>query len=86
MDKPKERKSPRELIVSSAHLAGGSSPALSELEYGLILFSHAFNRWMVRCMAAAGVPSLSPVEILIILDRDGQRAHLDAVDLSAPPR
>ncbi|MFS8110456.1 winged helix DNA-binding protein [Rhizobium jaguaris] len=66
MDKPKERKSPRELIVSSAHLAGGSSPALSELEYGLILFSHAFNRWMVRCMAAAGVPSLSPVEILII--------------------
>ncbi|MDL2405984.1 winged helix DNA-binding protein [Rhizobium calliandrae] len=66
MDKPQERKSPRELIVSSAHLAGGSSPALSELEYGLILFSHAFNRWMVRCMAAAGVPSLSPVEILII--------------------
>jgi predicted MarR family transcription regulator len=66
LDKPKERKSPRELIVSSAHLAVGSSPALSELEYGLILFSHAFNRWMVRCMAAAGVPSLSPVEILII--------------------
>lgn len=66
MDKPKTRKPPRELIVSSAHLAVGSSPALSELEYGLILFSHAFNRWMVRCMAAAGVPSLSPIEILII--------------------
>jgi len=56
----------RELIVSSAHLAGGSSPALSELEYGSILFSHAFNRWLVRCMAAAGVPGLSPVEILVI--------------------
>jgi predicted MarR family transcription regulator len=66
LDKPKERKTPRELIVSSAHLAVGSSPALSELEYGLILFSHAFNRWMVRCMAAAGVPSLSPIEIMII--------------------
>jgi predicted MarR family transcription regulator len=66
LDKPKERKAPRELIVSSAHLALGSSPALAELEYGSILFSHAFNRWMVRCMAAAGVPSLSPVEILII--------------------
>jgi transcriptional regulator with XRE-family HTH domain len=26
-----------------------------------------------------------PVEILVILDRDGQRAHLDAIDLSAPP-
>jgi len=55
-----------ELIVSSAHLAGGSSPALSELEYGLILFSHAFDRWIVRCMAAAGIPGLSPMEILII--------------------
>jgi predicted MarR family transcription regulator len=54
------------LIVSSAHLAGGSSPALSELEYGLILFSHAFDRWIVRCMAAAGMPALSPTEILII--------------------
>ncbi|PZM07304.1 transcriptional regulator, partial [Rhizobium tubonense] len=54
-----DKKPRRELIVSSAHLAGGSSPALSELEYGLILFSHAFNRWMVRCMAAAGVAGLS---------------------------
>ena len=61
-----EKSKRRELIVSSAHLAGGSSPALSELEYGSILFSHAFNRWLVRCMAAAGVPGLSPVEILII--------------------
>jgi hypothetical protein len=24
-----------------------------------------------------------PVEILVILDRDGQRAHLNAVDLTA---
>jgi len=61
-----EKNGPRELIVSSAHLADGSSPALSELEYGSILFSHAFNRWLVRCMAAAGVPGLSPIEILII--------------------
>ena len=61
-----EKSNQRELIVSSAHLAGGSSPALSELEYGSILFSHAFNRWLVRCMAAAGVPGLSPVEILVI--------------------
>lgn len=66
MDKQKDNKQPRQLIVSSAHLAVGSSPALSELEYGLILFSHAFNRWMVRCMSAAGAPGLSPIEILII--------------------
>lgn len=53
-------------IVSSAHLAEGGSPGLSEVEYGLILASHAFDRWIVRCMAAAGFPGLSPMEILIL--------------------
>lgn len=53
-------------IVSSAHLADGGSPGLSEVEYGLILASHAFSRWMVRCMAAAGLPGLSATEILIL--------------------
>lgn len=53
-------------IVSSAHLAEGGSPGLSEVEYGLILASHAFSRWMVRCMAAAGLPGLSSMEVLIL--------------------
>jgi len=53
-------------IVSSSHLAEGGSPGLSEVEYGLILASHAFSRWMVRCMAAAGLPGLSPIEVLIL--------------------
>lgn len=53
-------------IVSSAHLAEGSSPALSEMEFGMILVSHTFSRWIVRCMAAAGVPGLSPTEVLIL--------------------
>jgi len=49
-------------IVSSAHLAEGGSPGMSEVEYGLILASHAFS----RCMAAAGLPGLSPIEVLIL--------------------
>jgi predicted MarR family transcription regulator len=53
-------------IVSSRHLAAGGSPALSEVEFGLILAGHAFNRWMVRCMAASGFEGLSPVEVLIL--------------------
>jgi len=53
-------------IVSSAHLAEGGSPGLSEVEYGLILASHTFHHWMIRCMAAAGVPGLSAIEILIL--------------------
>jgi predicted MarR family transcription regulator len=53
-------------IVSSAHLAAGAMPSLSELEFGLILLGHAFDRWMVRCMAAAGVPDLSPLDVLVL--------------------
>jgi predicted MarR family transcription regulator len=53
-------------VVSSAHLAAGAMPSLSELEFGLILLGHAFDRWMVRCMAAAGVPDLSPLDVLVI--------------------
>lgn len=53
-------------IVSSAHLAAGALPGLSEVEYGLILAGHAFERWMVRGMAAVGVPNLSPVDVLVL--------------------
>ena len=53
-------------IVSSAHLADGSSPGLSEIEYGLILSWHAFSRWIVRGMSSVGVHDLSPVEVMIL--------------------
>lgn len=53
-------------IVSSAHLASGAMPTLSEFEFGMILAGHAFERWMVRCMAAAGVPDLSPLDVLVL--------------------
>jgi predicted MarR family transcription regulator len=52
-------------IVSSAHLATGASPALSELEFSLTLASTAFHRWMVRCAAAAGA-QLTSLEVLIL--------------------
>lgn len=53
-------------VVSSAHLARSSLPALSELEFALTMTNHAFQRWMSRCMTAAGQPGLSPLEILIV--------------------
>lgn len=53
-------------IVSSAHLAAGAMPSLSELEFGLILLGHAFERWMVRCVAAAGLPDVNPMEVLVL--------------------
>ena len=53
-------------IVSSAHLADGALPALSEVEFGMILAGHAFDRWMIRCMTAAGEPGLTATEILVL--------------------
>ncbi|MBY6058202.1 winged helix DNA-binding protein [Leisingera daeponensis] len=53
-------------IVSSRHLAEGEGWEMSELEYGLIVAFNAFSRWTTRCMAAAGQPDLSPLEILIL--------------------
>ncbi|GAA0840018.1 winged helix DNA-binding protein [Marinobacter szutsaonensis] len=52
-------------IVSSAHLSGRAAE-LSELEFGLIVAGNAFNRWMVRCMNAAGLPDMSPLDILVL--------------------
>jgi len=53
-------------IVSSAHLVSERAAELSEYEFGLILAGHAFNRWIVRCMAAAGVPDLGALDVLVL--------------------
>lgn len=58
----------RPLFVTSAHLAA-SYPELSEFEFGLIVAWHAFERWMLRCMAAAsgGRKELSSaVDVLVL--------------------
>lgn len=53
-------------IVSSSHLLSGASAELSELEYGLIMAGNAFNKWMTRCMAAAGVEDMTPMEVSLL--------------------
>jgi predicted MarR family transcription regulator len=53
-------------IVSSGHLASGAMPAASEFEFALSMTVHAFHRWMVRCMAAAGLADLSPLDVLVL--------------------
>jgi len=54
------------LFVSSAHLVSPKSQELSEFEFGLILVSNAFMRWVMRCMAAAGLKDLTPLEVLLL--------------------
>jgi predicted MarR family transcription regulator len=54
------------LFVSSSHLVSPRSQELSEFEFGLILASNAFMRWVVRCMAAAGLKDLTSLEVLLL--------------------
>jgi predicted MarR family transcription regulator len=53
-------------IVSSRHLADSEGWEASEVEYGMIIAYNAFNRWMTRCMAAAGNSELTSLEILVL--------------------
>lgn len=53
-------------IVSSEHLVSEASAELSEFEYGLIMASNAFNRWMVRCMSAAGGKDMTAIEVSLL--------------------
>lgn len=53
-------------VVSAAHLAAGAMPALSEIEFAMTVMNHSFERWMVRCMGAAGVPGLQPTAVQIL--------------------
>ena len=53
-------------IVTSAHLVSHKSPELSEFEFGLIIATHAFNRWVTRCMGAAGVKDMASVDVLVL--------------------
>lgn len=63
---PQDKPLPERRIVSSRHLAEGEGWEASELEYGMIIAYNAFNRWMSRCMAAAGNGDLTPLEILVL--------------------
>jgi predicted MarR family transcription regulator len=60
-----ETRPPRK-IVSSDHLVSEKSAELSEFEYALIMAGNAFNRWMMRCMSAAGAKDMTAVEVSLL--------------------
>jgi predicted MarR family transcription regulator len=53
-------------IVTSLHLVSERSPELSEFEFGLTIANNAFSRWIVRCMSAAGVKDMAPIDVLVV--------------------
>ncbi|QOL83035.1 winged helix DNA-binding protein [Pseudooceanicola spongiae] len=69
-------------IVSSRHLAEGTGWEASEFEYGLIIAYNAFTRWMQRCMAAAGLPELSPLEILVLHNTNSRGREKRLTDIT----
>jgi len=53
-------------IVSSAHLVAPGAEELSEFEFGLSIANNAFEKWIVRCMAAAGFADLSALDVMVL--------------------
>jgi predicted MarR family transcription regulator len=68
--------------VTSSHLAA-SYPELSGFEFGLIVAWHAFERWMLRCMAAAsdGQRDLAPIDVLVLHHTHHRRAAKRIADI-----
>jgi predicted MarR family transcription regulator len=64
LSSPAVRRGPR--ILSSSHLADGPASELSEFEFGLIVAHNAFSRWVIRCIAAAGMPDLTITDALVL--------------------
>ena len=65
--KPAQKSAQRSVpIVSSAHLVSEHSAEMSEFEFGLIVAGNAFHRWVVHCMAAAGLRDLTPLDVLVL--------------------
>lgn len=60
-DKKRDRK-----IVGSAHLVSDRVAELSEFEFGLMVSYNAFQRWIVRGMAAAGCPDLGSLDVMVL--------------------
>ncbi|QRM18385.1 winged helix DNA-binding protein [Dechloromonas sp. TW-R-39-2] len=72
---------PGQRIVSSSHLVSEKSPELSEFEFGLIIAAHAFNRWLIRCMGAAGVKDMAPVDVLVLHHINHRRSEKRLADI-----
>ena len=62
-DTPKVAGAP---VDSSDPQAFPRSAEMGEFEFGLIVASHAFQRWVVHCMSAAGLKDLTALDVLVL--------------------
>ncbi len=68
--------------MTSSHLAA-SYPELSGFEFGLIVAWHAFERWILRCMAnaAGGKRDLAAIDVLVLHHVHHRRAAKRIADV-----
>lgn len=67
-------------IVSSRHLATEEGWPLSEVEFGLTIVFNAFQKWIVRCAAAAGQGDMNAIDVLVLHNvnhRDKEKRRID---------
>lgn len=53
-------------VIPPQSVSSGRSAELSDFEFGMIIAGNAFNRWAVRCMAAAGVKDMAIIDVLVL--------------------
>lgn len=53
-------------IVSASHLVAEDMVGLSEFEYSLHTAANSYNRWVLKCMRAAGHPELTVIDSLML--------------------
>jgi predicted MarR family transcription regulator len=72
---------PGHRIVTSQHLVSPRSPELSEVEFGLAIVGNAYDRWMVRCMTAAGYPDTAALDVLVLHHVNSQHQEKKLADI-----
>ena len=68
-------------IVTSQHLISPKSPELSEVEFGLAIVGNAYERWLGRCMTAAGHPDTAALDVLVLHHVNSQQQEKKLADI-----
>jgi predicted MarR family transcription regulator len=78
---PRRATPPADLAVSSSALLSSRSGELTEFEYGMNIAWNAFERWRIRCMAAAGIQDLTAHDVTILHRVNHQARHKRLADI-----
>lgn len=76
-------------VISKEKIALVANPSvvdkgteLAEFEFGMVIATNAFNRWAVRCMAAAGVKDMTITDVLVLQHVNYQAREKKLADIA----